>query len=94
MYDADLKKFCVREWSTVKVGELLRVTKERPLIPADIFVLKSSGKDGICYLETKSLDGETNLKMKRPHSHFCNLYETDNDLASVGGTVTCDPPNN
>ena len=29
-----------------------------------MIILNSSGPKGVCYIETKNLDGETNLKMK------------------------------
>ena len=32
--------------------------------PADLILLKSSNANGIAYVETKSLDGESNLKHK------------------------------
>ena len=36
--------------------------------PADMLVVYTEGEDGFCYVETKSLDGETNLKLKKaPH---------------------------
>jgi hypothetical protein len=35
----------------------------RGQVPADIIVLATSDPDGNCYLETKNLDGETNLKV-------------------------------
>ena len=46
----------------------LCIDLEREVIPADILVLavaEPAGEpsSGICYIETKSLDGETNLKL-------------------------------
>ena len=37
--------------------------KKNEFFPADIIVLATSPKN-ICYVETKNLDGETNLKHK------------------------------
>ena len=33
-------------------------------VPADILIVKTSDAKGKCYIETKNLDGETNLKIK------------------------------
>lgn len=56
-----------RKWADIKVGDFLQV-RNREVIPADILVLavaEPAGEpsSGICYIETKSLDGETNLKL-------------------------------
>jgi phospholipid-transporting ATPase len=45
------------------VGDILRVTNEKPF-PADIVLLSSSEPDGMCFIETANLDGETNLKIR------------------------------
>ena len=39
----------------------MRLDKE---VPADVLLVKSSHPDGIVYIDTKNLDGETNLKEK------------------------------
>jgi len=52
-------------WSDVVVGDIVRLEKNET-IPADVAVLSSSNEEeGLCYVETKNLDGETNLKVKR-----------------------------
>jgi hypothetical protein len=39
--------------------------KDKEYFPADLVLLSSSNPEGICYIETMNLDGETNLKMKK-----------------------------
>jgi len=47
----------------VKVGQLIKVEKDEDF-PADILLLKSDKKEGIVFVDTMQLDGETNLKEK------------------------------
>ena len=51
-------------WKSVKVGDFVRIYNEDQ-IPADIVILATSDPDGACYVETKNLDGETNLKVRQ-----------------------------
>lgn len=50
-------------WKNVRVGDFVRLYSDEE-IPADIVVLSTSDPDGACYIETKNLDGETNLKVR------------------------------
>ncbi|GIX82492.1 probable phospholipid-transporting ATPase VA [Caerostris extrusa] len=50
-------------WKHVHVGDIVHLSCNE-VIPADILLLKCSDDQGLCYLETASLDGETNLKQK------------------------------
>jgi phospholipid-translocating ATPase len=50
-------------WKNVKVGDFVRLYDNEE-IPADVVVLSSADPDGVCYIETKNLDGETNLKLR------------------------------
>ena len=55
--------FEYRIWKDIKVGNVVKVFKNE-FFPADLICLNSSANKGICYVETKNLDGETNLKHK------------------------------
>ncbi|KAL3422317.1 phospholipid-translocating P-type ATPase [Phlyctema vagabunda] len=56
-------KFHKDYWKNVQVGDFVRIYNNDQ-IPADIVVLSTSDHDGACYVETKNLDGETNLKVR------------------------------
>jgi len=51
----------------IRQGHLILV-KNREMVPADMVLLASSGDNGSAYIETSSIDGETNLKLRTsPH---------------------------
>ena len=50
-------------WKDVRVGQLVLV-RDKEEIPADLVLLSSNKMEGICYVETSNIDGETNLKLK------------------------------
>ncbi|OKL62805.1 Phospholipid-transporting ATPase DNF1 [Talaromyces atroroseus] len=61
---AGTARFKRDHWKSVKVGDFVRLYNGDE-IPADIVVLSSSDPDGACNIETKNLDGETNLKVRQ-----------------------------
>jgi phospholipid-transporting ATPase len=66
-YDPVSGSFQPCKWYQLEVGNYVKVSS-RETIPADILILgvaeKSAIAQGLCYVETKSLDGETNLKVR------------------------------
>ncbi|KZZ93258.1 phospholipid-translocating P-type ATPase domain-containing protein [Moelleriella libera RCEF 2490] len=50
-------------WKGLQVGDFVRIYNDDEL-PADVIILSTSDPDGSCYVETKNLDGETNLKVR------------------------------
>ena len=91
----------------MRAGDVV-VVKNREVAPADLVILKvappaageSDGDDPVCYVETKSLDGETNLKQRRAlgaASELCSELDADAtrfDVAGLRGlTVELEPPN-
>ena len=43
-------------------------------LPADMVLLSSSNPEGVCYIETMNLDGETNLKIKKALQDTCAVF--------------------
>ncbi|EXJ87605.1 phospholipid-translocating ATPase [Capronia epimyces CBS 606.96] len=60
----DSARFKKDYWKNVQVGDFVRIYNDEQ-IPADVIVLSTSDPDGACYVETKNLDGETNLKVRQ-----------------------------
>lgn len=63
-YDKNSNKFTKIKWSEIETGNIIRI-KNNESVPADMALLKTSELHDLCYVETKMLDGETNLKAKQ-----------------------------
>lgn len=83
--------FCEKHWQDVRVGDVIKVEKDE-FFPADMLLLSSSYEDGICYVETMNLDGETNLKVKRSLEATLPL-EDDGVFQDFSATIKCENPN-
>jgi len=80
-------------WMDIQVGDVIKVINEN-FFPSDLLLLSSSEPNGMCYIETANLDGETNLKIRQSLSatYHCVTSESvarDLSLASV----SCEMPN-
>lgn len=80
-----------RKWKDIGVGDFIRVRANEE-VPADIVVISSSGAEGNCYVETKNLDGETNLKNKTS-LHCGAAIKHSRDLGDTKFWIECDAPN-
>ena len=67
------------------------------MFPADLILLKSSLPKGICYVETKNLDGETNMKQKQAYEEIDRHMrdKTDEEALSwlMSAKIECETPN-
>lgn len=53
------------KWVDVKVGDVIKLDRDDS-VPADVVLLHAEDPNGIAYIETTALDGESNLKSKQP----------------------------
>uniref|UniRef100_A0A1J3JQ60 Phospholipid-transporting ATPase n=1 Tax=Noccaea caerulescens TaxID=107243 RepID=A0A1J3JQ60_NOCCA len=80
--------FSETKWKNLRVGDLVKVHKDE-YFPADLLLLSSSFEDGICYVETMNLDGETNLKLK----HALEITSDEESIKNFRGLIKCEDPN-
>ncbi|KAF2273383.1 phospholipid-transporting ATPase-like protein [Westerdykella ornata] len=83
--------FVDTRWINIAVGDIVRVESEKPF-PADLALLASSEPEGLCYIETANLDGETNLKIKQAIPETANLVSPA-ELSRLGGKIRSEQPN-
>ncbi|PHH70937.1 hypothetical protein CDD80_5648 [Ophiocordyceps camponoti-rufipedis] len=78
-------------WSQVKVGDVVLLSRDEP-VPADLVLLHSDGENGVAYIDTMALDGETSLKTKQVcHAlHGCSSIQ---GIAQCRADVVVEDPN-
>ena len=91
-------------WQDLQVGDILKLARD-DAVPADVALLHATGEDGLAYVETMALDGETSLKSRQaPPSlrRCCNIEgikcckadlvaeDPNRNLYDFNGSVTVD----
>ncbi|GAB7360255.1 hypothetical protein MBLNU230_g8015t1 [Neophaeotheca triangularis] len=84
-------RFEEAKWVDIRVGDIVRIESEEPF-PADIVLMASSEPEGLCYIETANLDGETNLKIKQAIPETSTLVSSA-ELSRLGGRIRSEQPN-
>ncbi|BGP51086.1 phospholipid transporting ATPase [Rhodotorula kratochvilovae] len=77
-------------WKKLEVGDVV-LLKENDQIPADVVVLATSDADGVCFVETKNLDGETNLKPRKSLKATMGIGNEE-DIEHARFWVDSEPP--
>ncbi|RZC72006.1 hypothetical protein C5167_035157 [Papaver somniferum] len=89
-YGAD-HTFHETKWKKLRVGDLVKIEKDE-FFPADLLLLSSSYEDGICFVETMNLDGETNLKAKQSLGETSSLRD-EYSFKKFKALIKCEDPN-
>lgn len=79
------------KWKNLAVGDVIKVQNNN-FFPADLVQLSSSEPQGISFIETANLDGETNLKIRQGIPETSRIVEVK-DLVQLQGTIESEPPN-
>jgi len=61
-------------WEDVRVGDVVKLFNEESF-PADILICSTSEDENVCFVETKNLDGETNLKSRNAAPALSHLRD-------------------
>lgn len=77
-------------WKKLEVGDIV-LLRENDQVPADVVLLSSSDPDGMCFVETKNLDGETNLKPRKSLKATMGLYGEE-DIEHSRFYIDSEPP--
>ena len=67
------KEFSEVTWEDLRVGNIIKL-KQGDYLPTDLLLLNTNGEKGECFIETKNLDGETNLKYKSVHKNLLGKF--------------------
>ncbi|KAI0538308.1 hypothetical protein GGR58DRAFT_468521 [Xylaria digitata] len=78
------------EWRDVKVGDIVKLRRDEE-VPADIVLLHATGENGIAYIDTMDLDGETNLKSRESLRDFKDCDAIAGLRSTVAEFVVEDP---
>ena len=96
IYSYKKRNFVKKKWKDVLIGDIIKV-KEDEFFPADCIVLTTSEESNCCYIETKSIDGETNLKFKKTNKKLVELLNNSKDTENLinldTSLIQCQQPN-
>ncbi|XP_071559318.1 phospholipid-transporting ATPase ID isoform X2 [Temnothorax nylanderi] len=81
------------KWSQVQVGDVIRMENDQ-FVAADVLLLTTSEPNGLCYIETAELDGETNLKCRQCLPETAEMMENHELIGQFDGEIVCETPNN
>lgn len=76
--------------SKIKVSDLIIVEKDQR-VPADMILLKTTERNGSCFVRTDQLDGETDWKLRLAIS-TTQIIESNEDFFNIDATISAEAP--
>lgn len=80
------------KWQDIQVGDVIKLERDEAA-PADMVLLNTKGANGIAYIETMALDGETNLKSKQTAPSLAKLCNSPEAITTCNAHFVVEDPN-
>ncbi|PWN23389.1 phospholipid-translocating P-type ATPase [Microstroma glucosiphilum] len=77
-------------WEDLAVGDFVLIKNNEP-IPADVIICSTSEEEDACFVETKNLDGETNLKARTGVPELALQIRSASDCADAAFRADGEP---
>eukprot|EP01015_Nassula_variabilis_P012067 TRINITY_DN19789_c0_g2_i2.p1 TRINITY_DN19789_c0_g2~~TRINITY_DN19789_c0_g2_i2.p1 ORF type:complete len:198 (+),score=26.10 TRINITY_DN19789_c0_g2_i2:44-595(+) len=87
----ETQSFTYQNWQQLRVGDIVKIKKDE-YFPADLFIIDTSEPRGTCYIETKNLDGETNLKSKSSIKEVAKHFPDEKALTTEKFLINYERP--
>ncbi|CAF0838805.1 unnamed protein product [Rotaria sp. Silwood1] len=81
-----------RKWREIKVGDIIQLSNDE-FVAADVVIISTSEPNGLCYIETVELDGETNLKVRQSLEETQEIGDDIDGLSTFDAEIECELPN-
>ncbi|XP_072995802.1 phospholipid-transporting ATPase 1-like isoform X1 [Typha latifolia] len=82
-------EFRTKKWKSICAGEVVKIHSDE-MIPCDIVLLGTSDTNGIAYIQTMNLDGESNLKTRYARQETTSMACEE---GTFSGLIKCEQPN-
>jgi phospholipid-translocating ATPase len=83
-------KFRKNYWKNIKCGDIIKIF-DNDEVPSDVVILATSDEEGACFIETRNLDGETNLKSRQSLRASSRVHKP-HDLEQSMFRIECEKP--
>ncbi|XP_021314521.1 phospholipid-transporting ATPase 1 isoform X2 [Sorghum bicolor] len=80
--------FRSKKWKKICAGEVVKIHANETM-PCDMVLLGTSDPNGIAYIQTMNLDGESNLKTRYARQETTSMIYDD----AYSGLIKCEQPN-
>ncbi|KAL9238949.1 hypothetical protein vseg_013314 [Gypsophila vaccaria] len=84
-----LGRFEKKKWKHIQAGEIVKIFADET-IACDMVLMGTSDPNGIAYIQTMNLDGESNLKTRYARQETASVVA---EGGIISGLISCEQPN-